>query len=150
LLYLADRKAILELGRPISFDRYYSLPNGPILGRTLDLISTEPTPGVESYWRAHISAPKDYEVQLLREAPGDQLSPAEEGVLDAVFAEFGHWDRWDLVRYTHDLPEWRDPKGSSLPLHLRDILLHEGLSDADADALEEDLKAETLADALFT
>ncbi|MGH9194998.1 MAG: Panacea domain-containing protein [Acidimicrobiia bacterium] len=145
LLYLSDRKAILEMGRPISFDRYASMPNGPVLSRTLDLISDEPRPGIRSYWREHISPPVDNQVSLIQDVPSDHLSPAEEDILDAIFAEFGEWDRWDLVAYTHGLPEWQDPGESSYPLHIRDILLQSGWSEDDANALEEDLKVETAA-----
>lgn len=149
LLYLADRRALLSLGRPISYDRYASLDHGPVLSRTFDLISSEPRPGIESYWRDHISPPENYEVRLIKNAPGDQLSPAEEAILDEVFQEFGNWDRWKLVEYMHTLPEWRDPHGSSVPLFLKDILIHEGMDDAEVKAREEDLAAEALASQLF-
>jgi len=149
LLYLADRRSLFEHGRPISFDRYASMPNGPVLSRTLDLISSEPLPGEPFYWREYISPPKNYEVRLVKVVPNDQLSPADEAILDAVFAEFGHWDRWDLVKYTHDLPEYEDPEGSSSPIQVRSILLRQGISEEDASAIEEGLEAEGLAERLL-
>src|SRR5438876_12443906 len=84
LLYLADRKALLELGRPISYDLFVSMPHGPVLSRTLDLITGEPDPKDPSYWRKYISGPENYHVRLLSEAPNDRLSTAEETILDRV------------------------------------------------------------------
>lgn len=145
LLYLADRQALLELGRPITFDRFVSMPNGPVLSRTCDLITSEPGPGGPSYWGKHISLPSNYEVELVSSAaPNDQLSPAEEAVLDSVFERFGKMDRWKLVAYTHTLPEWQDPHGSSVPIDLIDILRAQGVNEEDARAIEEALAAESL------
>lgn len=145
LLYLAERRALLQWGRPITFDSYVSMPHGPVLSFTLDKVNAAVGPEGESYWHRFISERKNHEVRLLEDAPNDQLSRAEEDALDAVFAEFGHMSQWDLRDYTHDLPEWQDPHGSSAPIHIRDILLGEGLSDDEADDIEEALQAEAAA-----
>jgi len=151
LLYLADRKALVELGQPITCDLFVSMPQGPVLSRTYNLIREEPSPFDEpSYWRRFISPPADYDVRLLtKDVPNDYLSNAHEEILDAIFAEFGDWYRWDIVRYTHGLPEFQDPQGSSIPIDLRTILLSEGLTKKDADAvlaaLEADARMEQLA-----
>ena len=146
LLYLADRKALLDLGRPISYDLFVSMPHGPVLSRTLDLITTEPDPDRPSYWREYISEPKDYEVSLLKDAPNDQLSPAIEEILDEVFRRYGHLDRWALRDYTHTLPEWEDPEGSSVLIPVREVLIQQGVSPEDAEAICKDLGAEALAE----
>lgn len=142
LLYLADRKALLELGRPITFDRYVSMKHGPVLSQTYDLMVAEEAPGEHSYWREYISEPHDYDVQLRGHAPRGALSPAQEEVLDAVFEEFGHMDKWKLVNVTHKLPEWKDPHGSSIPIALRDVLRAGGMDDEEAEAIESDLLGE--------
>ena len=147
LLYLADRKALLELGRPISHDLFVSMPHGPVLSRTYDLILGEPEG--DSYWRRFISAPENYEVQLLGEAPNDQLSPAEETILDSVFHQFGWMDKWALRDYTHRLPEYHDPHGSSVPIEIRDILLSQGVSEDDTNAILEEIGAESFATRLL-
>ena len=150
LLYLADRKALVELGQPITGDLLVAMPKGPVLSNTYNLIQDEPAPDQPpSYWRTLVSPPEDYEVRLLVDrVPNDQLSPAQERILDAVFNEFGSWNRWDLVAYTHGLPEYRDPKGSSVPINLRDILMAEGLSKKDAQAIMNALEADALMEQL--
>jgi uncharacterized phage-associated protein len=146
LLYLADRKALLELGRPISYDRFVSMPHGPVLSRTYDLIVGEPDPEQPSYWHQVISEPEGYKVALVGQAPRDQLSRAEEEILDQVFAQFGHWGRWRLAHYTHTLPEYRDPQGSSLPIEIRDVLLGQGVSPEDATAIWDELVADSIVE----
>lgn len=143
LLYLADRKALLELGRPISYDLFVAMPHGPVLSRTYDLILGEPE--ADSYWRRYISVPENYEVELLGETPSDQLSPAEEVILDSVFREFGWMDKWALRDHTHKLPEYHDPSGSSVPIGIMEILTGQGISEDDARAIVEELGAESFA-----
>ncbi len=150
LLYFADRRMLLQCGRPISFDWYYSLPHGPVLSFTLNKINAEPDPEGGSYWHEYISERQDNEVSLLVDrVPNDQLSPAEEQTLDAVFAEFGSKTQWELRDLSHQLPEWQDPHGSSVPIEIRDILVGEGLSEEDAQEIVEALSAEAEADRLL-
>ena len=120
LLYIADREALQRWGIPISHDNYVSMDHGPVLSQTYNLIRD----GGSRIWAEHISAPfGDYEIRLIGDPPESQkLSPAEEQLLDEVFARFGHSNRWDLVDETHKFPEWRDPHGSSLPIDIREIL----------------------------
>ena len=142
LLYLADRKALAEMGRPITFDHFVSMPHGPVLSRTLELMTDQNDPSEPSYWSEYISAPANYEVRLLTQAPNDQLSAAEEALLARIFDEFGHLGRFQIRDYTHTLREWRDPNGSSLPIAMRDVLLAQGVTEDDAAAIEESLEAE--------
>ncbi len=151
LLYLADRKALLSFGRPITYDRYVSMDHGPVLSQTYNLIVAEESPTeAPSYWRSLISVPENFEVSLrVPTPPNDQLSPAEEGVLDDVFDEFGAMGRWQLVTFVHTLPEWKDPHGSSIPISVRDVLSGGGIDESDVEEIESGLLArEALADLL--
>lgn len=121
------------------------MPHGPVLSFTLDKVNEPVDPKRKSYWHHIISERTGHEVRLLADAPNDQLSPAEEKVLDAVFAEFGHMTQFELRDYSHTRPEWHDPNGSSSPISIRDILLGEGLSDEDVEDVEEMLQAEAVA-----
>jgi uncharacterized phage-associated protein len=147
LLYLADRRALLELGRPITYDRYVSMDQGPVLSQTYNLIVAEPLPDRPSYWRRFISEPLGYDVLLSADAGSSELSEVQERILDDVFAEFGSRSRWDLVGLTHGLPEWEDPHGSSIPIDLQDVLIGGGMSPDIATDVVEALAAE---EALFS
>lgn len=145
LLYLTDRKALVRWGRPLTFDAYFSLPQGPILSATLDKISESVAPEGSSYWHTIVSERCDHRVQLLGSGlpPRDQLSPAEEALLDQIWKEFGHVSRRELHDYTRGLPEWQDPEGSRRPIQVQDILTSEGFSIDTALEIKRTLEAES-------
>jgi uncharacterized phage-associated protein len=144
LLYLADREALLRWGIPVTTDRYVSMDNGPVTSRIYDLIVDEVD---RPFWSQYVSAPSDYQVTLLKEAPSDQLSRAEESLLLEIFERYGHMYRFDLVKFVHTLPEWKDPNGSAIPISVPDILLAGGLSLEEAEAIVRELDAEGRAQA---
>lgn len=138
LLYLADREALLRWGIPITWDRYVAMDQGPVPSNAYRLVVEDlPKPA----WAKHISPPLgDYEIELRGEpAATDLLSPAEEQLLREVFAQYGGKNRWELVRIMHELPEWRDPRGSALPISIREILQGEGWTEAEIQAVLAEL-----------
>jgi uncharacterized phage-associated protein len=143
LLYLADRTALLQWGYPITTDHYVSMDHGPVTSRIYNLLVDE----VEKpFWSEYISAPNDYQVSLLKAAPNDRLSRAEELLISQIFDRFGGMNRWDIVRYLHTLPEWKNPHGTSIPIHIREILEGDGaLEKEEIDAILRELRAESLA-----
>ena len=148
LLYFVERRALVKWGRPITFDSYVSMPHGPVLSFTLNLVNFERDPANPGYWHRHISERRGNDVCLIGDAPNDQLSAAEEQLIDDVFAELGHLSRWQLRDLSHNLPEWRDPEGSSKPITIRDILLTEGLNSDEIQEVEDALAAEAAAEEL--
>jgi uncharacterized phage-associated protein len=149
LLYLVDREALVRYGRPVTYDSYFSMPHGPVLSFTLDRIN-EPEVSQGAYWHRYIGPKQNNEVGLASASiPNDQLSPAEEELIGAVFEKFGRMTRWELRDYTHTLPEWQDPRGSSRPIDPADILRSEGYSDEEIDEITADLEESAIADTLF-
>lgn len=142
LLYLADRKALVEHARPITYDRFVSMPQGPVLSQTYNLMVAEETPSTRSNWRQFISEPANFEVSLLCEPPNSELSPAQEQVIDAVFEQFGRMGRWKLVELKRQLPEWKDPHGSSVPISVHELLRGAGLEEDEIEAVDEALAAD--------
>ena len=150
ILYLADRAALLQWGRPITFDWYVSMDHGPVLSFTLDRINSQPNPNNPTYWNSYISERlgDGHQIKLLKDVPNDQLSPAEEELLDRVYTQFGHMDQWDLGKYSHNLPEWHNPHGSILSIDIGDILLSAGFTEEDITDIKDALEAEAFADSL--
>jgi uncharacterized phage-associated protein len=140
LLYLADREALIRWGLPFTTDRHVSMDNGPVVSRILNLI-TEDRP--KPVWSEYISAPLgEYEVRLLKEAPRDLLSRAEEKLMTEIFEQYGHLNRWDLIdNVMHKLPEWRNPCGTSIPITIREILEAAGAEDHDIRAVVKEIRA---------
>ncbi len=122
LLYIADRKAIAELGLPITSDHYVSMDKGPVLSAIYNLINEGPSPDVPSIWHDFISPPKNYRVSLDDNPGTGSLNQYEKEILDKVVQEFGSWNRWDLIDYCHRFPEYQDPHGSSIPITIDQIL----------------------------
>jgi uncharacterized phage-associated protein len=149
LLYLLDREALLRWGRPVTTDRYLSMDNGPVVSRIYDLIREEPAPGTDPIWRHYISGPQEYEVALFAEPETDELSRAEEALIEEIFAKFGKMTRWDLVRVSHELPEWQDPNGSAIPIQYRDILRAGNKTESEIAAVEAELEALATAEAML-
>jgi uncharacterized phage-associated protein len=142
LIYFADREALLTLGHPITFDRPVSMDKGPVLSRTYNLAKGKPSTGDGEYWREHISDPfMVYWISLKRDPSTDQLSPAEEAVLDHIHQTYGHMSGGKLSHLSHALPEWKDPKGSSVAIDLADILRGAKMPENEVEELLAGLKA---------
>ena len=149
LLYLVERESLVRFGVPLTHDSYCSLPHGPVLSATLDRINTrECYEG--GYWDRYISPKVRFEVRLRQpDVPHDQLSRAEEALIDEVFAKYGTMSRWDLVEFTHSLPEWTDPRGSALPIDPADILRSEGFSETEIAEMQAEWEEAAYAHALL-
>ena len=140
LLYLADRRSLIETGMPISGDRMVAMPHGPVLSRTYDQINMGAPPETDegTAWYEYITEPSDYDVSSRGESRTDQLSHYELDLLGETFERFGRMSRWALRDYTHTLPEWVDPHGSSLPIEPETILRAHGKSSEEIERRVED------------
>ncbi len=104
MLYLADRRCLIERGQPITGDKWYSMPKGPILSQVLDLLRlkaplADGTPG--ACWRTYVNEPFGKLVSAGIRSDDGELSDYEIRVLDEVVKENGRKNRWALVDETH-------------------------------------------------
>ncbi|MDU9400581.1 Panacea domain-containing protein [Pseudomonas sp. zfem003] len=141
LLYLADRESMDRYNSTMSCDSHVSMPHGPVLSTTLNLITGQ----IESpEWRSWVSPDARYEVSLSRPLHSfdelDELSEADLDILEQVWQRFGRMERWQLVDYTHsNLPEWVDPGRSSRPINPRTTFVALGRTEAQADAAAREI-----------
>jgi hypothetical protein len=145
LIYLLDREALLRWGLPVTNDVYFSLPHGPVPSGVLDLILSE-----DGFWAQHISGPHEYVVTLQDETGNDELSEAEEALIDELSDRYRTWDRFKLRDYTHTLPEWENPGSGRLPIRIEDILKAGGKSPEQIEAIKRDVSDIQLAHARFS
>ena len=137
LLYLADRLSLVETGYTITGDAPFSMRYGPILSNTLSIMN-DGTHSGDSLWEQSFQLGPGYQVQLDHDPGRDDLSDYELEVLDRTFDRYGEMDRWDLVAFTHTLPEYDTSVGdSSSPISLDEVLASSGM---DAKTIR-DLKA---------
>lgn len=148
MLYLVDRKAFQEWERPITYDYYKSLPYGPVTMSIYNIIKKN---APSNFWKRHIvTLPKQSEV-MLNGTPAKikKLSRGEVDLIRKVFDEFGKYSGDELVEYTHTLPEWHDPKGSSIPLPLSDILTALHYEPQDIERIASEIQQEEVVDILL-
>jgi uncharacterized phage-associated protein len=141
LLYLADRKAIVRLQRQITGDQLMSLPYGPVLSRILNLIRFGPNSPEDAPWFDAVSAPVGYAVKSLGDCGDDELSSAECRILQEVFDEHGGKNWKELSELTHELPEWTDPDGGTIPISPEQVLKLEGKSPEEIACIRRELSS---------
>lgn len=140
LLYLSDRLSFDKYNFAITGDEYFSMKNGPVLSNVLDLINGYGGKG--STWNEYISDRANHTVSINQHISTkvddlDELSESDIEVLDAIDAEFGMWDKWDLVSYCHNkekIPEWEQLDSGRALLPAQDILAFLGKSREAIDA----------------
>ena len=142
MMYLAEKQFILKYGERLTGDKMVSMPYGPVLSSVYDCFL-----GGNSYWDQWISNPGKYDLSLNDSVvvksdnpleTFDELSVADQGILDSVFECLEKKTRWEIVELTHDpefCPEWEDPHGSSYPIRCKDLLIKNGKTEEEANAI---------------
>ena len=145
LLYLADRKSLQVSEHSITGDQYFSMTKGPVLSATYNLIKSK---GVENYWNNYIQT-KPHDVYMVNKPGKGELSPYDIEILDQINCEFGGWDRWQLVEYTHKLPEWVDPGTTSKEISFQALLAGLGYHQKDIQRIINNLENQSKIDMLL-
>ena len=136
LLYLADRRQLVERGIPITGAQFISSPNGAELTEIAHLLAS-PT----AEWSRHVSQAEN---QLLCAASRDDCSELSDyscHLLDEICDQHAHRTTAELRRHSSRLCEWRCPDGAPVPVDLRQLLRAEGLDERQINAISEQLGA---------
>jgi len=140
LLYLAERESMKQFDDPMFYDRFVSMDYGPVPSTTRNLISGFADSAV---WNECISERSGHNVHLASGEVNfeslDELSRADETILERLWAKFGNYDRFKLAEYTHkNCPEWEHPKGSSTPISHE--LVYKFLGKENSESLSQDIE----------
>ena len=142
LMYLAEKQFLLEYGERLTEDAMVSTPKGPVLSGVCDCFM-----GGHEYWCSWVKNPGNYNLALddtikVNQADPldtfDELSLADQKTLDAVYAESGSMNPWELGRLLRDpgfCPECEDPLGSPSPIPPAAMLMKNGKTKAEVDAI---------------
>jgi len=156
LLYLIDRKALERYGYSVTGDRMVSMPHGPVLSQTLDVINGAGRPDVQGGWDSRMT---DREGRRIGLKPGvdvspdalDELSEIDLQIMEEVVNEHGDRRAWELREYTHsDCPEWEDPQGSSRPISSERLFQAFGFDDEKVSYLSDMLRSDEKVDLIFS
>jgi uncharacterized phage-associated protein len=137
LLYIADREALKETGRPITGGPVVAMERGPVLSEVHDLIRGQHTnmPLWDRFFR------KDrYDLEMVEDPDVRKLSRYEIEKLQEIAARHAQEDEWDLSRLTHTFDEWNKNKpndGSCPSISLEDILTAVGLARSAPEIVED-------------
>lgn len=142
MLYLADRAALLKWGRPITGDDYFTIKLGPVLSQVHDLITEMQPPEEYHPWTKAILK-ENWNVSLQSDAGDDELSDAEERLLDATFEQYKKYlnDPFGLPHWIHkNLREVKPVEAGRIPLEIREILQAENKPEADIEKVIDELR----------
>ncbi|SLN28460.1 hypothetical protein PSJ8397_01201 [Pseudooctadecabacter jejudonensis] len=157
LVYLADRESISRYGFPIQSETRVSMEHGPVNSTTYNYLKGEVRDHEKAPWLEFLESVENNRVSLSRRdlsiSDLDELSEADLTALEAIWDEFGSYQTWDLVDWTHDpknLPEWEDPGKSSKVIPLRRIMQNVGVTNPQAhvDRLQDEKRMNALFDRL--
>lgn len=132
LLYLAEREFMRLHDEPMFFDRLVSMPDGPVASITLNFINGNIEDAV---WQRFVAPRQGYDISVADAVKVDDfedLSAADVEILDDLWAKFGGYDKYKLRDWTHikaNIPEWKDPNGSSSPISHTEVFENLGKPD---------------------
>lgn len=142
LVYLCDREAFKLWELPISTDNYVSMDNGPVLSNLYDLILRKKNDEAQQYWNNFITLPENFEIRLrVNDIPYEELSNREIKLIQVIAEKFRKYKWWEMISYCHNphnIPEWKDPGSTSIPIAIDEIFKALGKNDTEIQKIKED------------
>jgi len=145
ILYLADRRSLVEAGLPIAGAAFCRMKHGPLASDVYDLIKGV---GPNAVWGQYIQR-TGYDIELVAPAGDSELSDFEVHVLDETWAQYRSFDFRKMVEIVHELPEWEDTGTTSIPLPPEAIMRAAGASEETIGCIQERNKALFEAERVF-
>jgi hypothetical protein len=150
MLYLSDKQALINWGKPITGDSFVSLPKGPVLSKVYNLFKGTATEEHQKRWNAFISEKVNHRIRLIQEADLGLLSEREVGVLEQSRLKINEIAPCSVSKWLHETcPEWQDPHGSSIPIDPNVILRNAGRSEEQIRLIEQSNDAARFAKRLL-
>ena len=147
LLYLSERECIGGHGVTICDDKLFSLPRGPVLSHTYDLLAGK-TNAAQEDWLKWIDASDTFDIKIkdnktvIRKDLG-RLSQLDHDIMQKIWDTFGSMTADQLSDYTHNpekIPEWQNPHGSSLPIEYEDVFKAYGCNEREAKDYSDEIR----------
>lgn len=130
LLYLTERESVATRGRPIIYDEYYSLKDGPICSNTLNGLNHQSDADV---WKEYVGIDGNitrFLPKKLTEDDADEISKSDHKVIAAVWEKFGYMTASQIRKWTHDhCPEYSEVVSGRVPIKDEDMAKAVGVED---------------------
>lgn len=149
LLYLSERESLLLFGFGIVSDKLCSLPSGPALVGTAELLSGSFASDELDGWIKHSG---DHVVELKKSNVSvndlDELSLSDLEILEKVWENCGKMDKWQIRDYVcHHCPEWSGD--SVVPITFEELFLACGMNKDEACVVANEIKEEEYRHRMF-
>lgn len=140
MLYLADKQALIRWGKPITGDSFVALPKGPVLREVYDLFKgTDPQGGHQARWNECFTELVNNKIRVRQRVDVGLLSEREMDLLEQAREKINEMAPWEVARWLHETcPEWKDPKGHSLPIEPETVLKTGGVSEERIQEIEKE------------
>lgn len=146
LMYYIERQCIIKGGKPVFFDRLFSIPYGPIASAVNDSIDLTAY-DVKSPWREHFAL-DGKRVRLKKAADYSVLSPFEISLIEEAHKKFKGWSFNQVHDFFSKLPENKDTN-SREEIEIDDILIGEGFDPVSIEEIINEISYfETLEETL--
>ena len=147
-MYLADRASFEQFGYPITYDRYFSLPFGPIPSQVYDN-----TKGVvrrdDHFWERLIVREEGNSLSVREYEDPVSLSEINLTIIRETFRVHRPYIGGQFIDHVHEIcPEWEDPNGSSKPISVESILRAVGVSEESTQHILDNMTERALLEAL--
>lgn len=149
LLYIADRVAIEQRGRPIIGSRAVAMDHGPLHSDVYNMIKGDHP--ANPRWSRFFTRLSKRELQLDNEPDNKCLSQHDIQILNEVVDDHSDLDDWYLSKkVTHQFQEWIDnyEEGTSKPIEIEQIIDAVGRTQ-DKDGILQDLRDNEAFDKFF-
>jgi uncharacterized phage-associated protein len=151
LIYLPDRLSLDRRNAPICGGDYISMRNGPVTSEVLDLINAGRLIGEsDRRWERCVSNRTNHEVKLEEMPSRENLSDAEVGLLDEIWAEHGGKDQWQLVDWCHHhCKEWVPVTNGCAPIAVEQVAMALGKTPQQVNRLRQEAAELNQLDEIF-
>jgi uncharacterized phage-associated protein len=141
LIYATEQESIRVRNRPIIYDEYYSLKDGPICSNALNAINGDIDAEI---WAKYIQKNDRRNVTLVKGSAADldQLSKSDIKILEEVWSRLGGKTATQLRAWTHsptNCPEYTEVTIGRIPISLDDMVRRH------SDAHPRDILSEVMA-----
>ena len=112
------------------------MDQGPVLSMVYDLLKDT---AIDSVWHSRVHREGNI-LSVAGGAPLGALSDEDRQIIRVVVERHASKDTWALCDWTHRLPEWKNPHGSSIPIEVSQVLSAVGrtIGEIEEIAQEED------------
>lgn len=132
LMYLSERESINKRRRPMFFDEFYSIKDGPICSDALNALNGDLDTNI---WGGYLKLDNRKTISLVdnyRKEDLSEVSVSDFSILEAVWGKFGHMTSCDIRSWTHEnCREYKLITFGRLPISYRDIYSALGFDNLD-------------------